>query len=97
MPSPGDLPNQELNPGIPHCRQILYLLSHKGSPIYGGSERILKNYVGNESQKTLWAKELGLYPMEKSHDVNSNFRTQINLVHESIPIKVGSIYKNTVV
>ena len=23
---------QELNPGLPHCRQILYQLSHKGSP-----------------------------------------------------------------
>ena len=23
---------QGLNPGLPHCRQILYLLSHKGSP-----------------------------------------------------------------
>jgi len=25
-------PTQGLNPGLPHCRQILYLLSHKGSP-----------------------------------------------------------------
>ena len=25
-------PNQGLNPGLPHCRQILYQLSHKGSP-----------------------------------------------------------------
>ena len=24
---------QGLNPGLPHCRQILYSLSHKGSPI----------------------------------------------------------------
>ena len=30
------LPTQGLNPGLPHCRQILYQLSHKGSP------RILK-------------------------------------------------------
>ena len=28
FPSPGDLPN----PGLPHCRWILYQLSHKGSP-----------------------------------------------------------------
>ena len=28
FPSPGDLPN----PGPPHCRQILYHLSHQGSP-----------------------------------------------------------------
>ena len=26
-------PTQGLNPGLPHCRQILYQLSHKGSPI----------------------------------------------------------------
>jgi len=25
-------PNQESNPGLPHCRQILYQLSHKGRP-----------------------------------------------------------------
>ena len=28
----GILPTQESNPGLPHCRQILYQLSHKGSP-----------------------------------------------------------------
>ena len=25
-------PTQGLNPGLPNCRQILYQLSHKGSP-----------------------------------------------------------------
>ena len=25
-------PTQESNPGLPHCRQTLYQLSHKGSP-----------------------------------------------------------------
>ena len=25
-------PTQRLNPGLPHCRLILYQLSHKGSP-----------------------------------------------------------------
>jgi len=25
-------PTQELNPGLPHCRWIVYQLSHKGSP-----------------------------------------------------------------
>ena len=29
----GIFPTQGLNPGLPHCRQILYQLSHKGSPI----------------------------------------------------------------
>ena len=32
FPSPGDLPTQGSNPGLPHCRQILYQWSHKGSP-----------------------------------------------------------------
>ena len=28
----GIFPTQGLNPGLPHCRWILYLLSHKGRP-----------------------------------------------------------------
>ena len=28
----GIFPTQELNPGLPHCRLILYQLSHQGSP-----------------------------------------------------------------
>ena len=28
----GIFPTQELNLGLPHCRQILYQLSHQGSP-----------------------------------------------------------------
>ena len=28
----GIFPTQKLNPGLPHCRQILYHLSHQGSP-----------------------------------------------------------------
>ena len=28
----GIFPTQGLNPGLLHCRQILYQLSHKGSP-----------------------------------------------------------------
>ena len=28
----GIFPTQEQNPGLPHCRQILYQLSHQGSP-----------------------------------------------------------------
>ena len=30
FPSPGDLPTQGLNPGLLHCRQTLYRLSHQG-------------------------------------------------------------------
>ena len=28
----GIFPSQGLNPGLPHCRRILYQMSHKGSP-----------------------------------------------------------------
>ena len=31
----GIFPTQALNPDLLHCRQILYQLSHKGSPGYG--------------------------------------------------------------
>ena len=31
-PAPGDLPNSGVKPRSPHCRQILYHLSHQGSP-----------------------------------------------------------------
>ena len=36
----GIFPTQGSNPGLPHCRRILYQLSHKGSPgnTKGGSE-----------------------------------------------------------
>ena len=30
----GTFPTQGLNPGLPHCRQILYQLCHKGSPFW---------------------------------------------------------------
>ena len=33
FPSPGDLPQPGIEPSLPHCRQMLYPLSHKGSPI----------------------------------------------------------------
>ena len=33
FPSPGDLPDPVIEPGLCHCRQILYHLSHQGSPI----------------------------------------------------------------
>ena len=32
FPSPGIFPTQGMNPGLPHCRQMLYILSHQESP-----------------------------------------------------------------
>ena len=52
----GIFPTQGSNPGLPHCKKILYKLSHKGSPMQcNGRQRTLKNqvYLKNEqSQKT---------------------------------------------
>ena len=31
FPSPENLPDPELNPGLSHCRQTLFFLSHQGS------------------------------------------------------------------
>ena len=39
----GIFPTQGLNPGLPHCRWILYQLSHKGSP------KILSHSVMSDS------------------------------------------------
>ena len=33
FPSPGDLSNPRIEPSLLHCRQILYHLSHRGSPV----------------------------------------------------------------
>ena len=32
FPSPEDLPDPGIEPSLLHCRQILYCLSHQGSP-----------------------------------------------------------------
>ena len=36
----GIFPTQGLNPGLPHCRQILYQLSHQGSPFSSKGEKL---------------------------------------------------------
>ena len=47
----GIFPTQGLNPGLPHCRQILYQLSHKGSPII-----ILKWVAYPFSSRSSWPR-----------------------------------------
>ena len=42
-PSLGDLSYQGSNPGLPNCRQILYCLSHQGSPF--NSPYSIGNYI----------------------------------------------------
>ena len=50
-PSAGDLPHLGLNPGLLHCRQILYHLSHQGSPKqYIRSDQISRSVVSDSLQ-----------------------------------------------
>ena len=46
----GMFPIQGLNPGLPHCRRILYQLSHKGSP------RMLKWVAYPFSRGSFWPR-----------------------------------------
>ena len=48
----GIFPTQGLNPGLPHCRQILYQLSHQGSP------RILEWVAYPFSRGCSWPRNL---------------------------------------
>ena len=44
----GIFPTQGLNPDLPHCRRILYQLTHKGSP---------KKYMGTGRTPALWERK----------------------------------------
>ena len=48
VPSPRDLPHPGSNPGRPHCRQILYRLSHQGSP-----RNVIPSLAASASPKSL--------------------------------------------
>ena len=47
----GIFPTQESNPGLPHCRRILYQLSHQGSP------RILEWIAYPFSRGSSWSRD----------------------------------------
>ena len=51
FPSPGDLLTQGLNPGLPHCRQTLYHLSHQGVQRSGKTSeiRVFKSCVSTKA------------------------------------------------
>ena len=61
----GIFPNQRLNPGLPHCRKILYCLSYLGSPVI---EYIL--CVKTCTRRRRWHPTLVLLP-GKSHEWRS--------------------------
>ena len=49
FPSPGDLPNPGMNPGLQHHKQILCQLSYTGSPVNWGETLMVKNPLLYES------------------------------------------------
>ena len=53
-PLQGIFPTQGSNPGLLHCRQILYCLSHQGSPnlLYFNLKRKKKNIIKREREMT---------------------------------------------
>ena len=47
----GIFPIQALNPGLPHCRRILYGLSHQGSPLF---DAIYKHWERMRRKTSCW-------------------------------------------
>ena len=54
----GIFPIQGSNPGLPHCRWILYQLSHKGSPSKENKTIISKKYPCSHVTETLFTNAL---------------------------------------
>ena len=52
FPSPEIFLTQELNPGLPHCRWILYHLNHQGSPKYVG-----KLFITEQASQHIFHKQ----------------------------------------
>ena len=48
--SRGIFPAQGSNPGLPHCRQILYQLSNKGSPVEKGQPKPAPSFSSEKPQ-----------------------------------------------
>ena len=71
-------PTQELNQGLLHCRQILYQLSHKGSP--GEENQLLWSLPNLGFNLILFDSKLQLQCLraEKINDNNANFTNLIS-------------------
>ena len=68
----GIFPTQESNPGVPHCRQILYQLTHKGSPrILQWVSLLQRTFLTQESNQGLMHCRWILYQLsyEGSPDI----------------------------
>ena len=77
----GIFPTEELNPGLLHCRQILYHLSHQGSPNFSLQKHTLLNWASLVAQRLkrlpamreTWVRSLGREdPLEKEMATHSS-------------------------
>ena len=50
----GIFPTQQSNPGLPHCRWILYRLSHQGSPSSLPAKNNLSHYHASDTGRLVW-------------------------------------------
>ena len=92
----GIFPTQGSNPGLPHCRRMLYHLSHQGSP------RILKSVAipspedcpTQESNQGLLHCRWILYQLSfqgrlRTHMENDNPRERPEVCHQLLPLSVS--------
>ena len=80
MPSQGNFPTQGLNPGLLHCRWILYHLRHQESP------KILE-WVANRFSRGSWVMLIcqNLY-LPTYHTILGNYHLQISWKREKLKI-----------
>ena len=66
-------PTQELNPGLPHCRQILYQLSHQGNQIYDKHTPIkYSTWKAENLPQKIWNKErMPVFTTSHQHSIES--------------------------
>ena len=83
----GIFPNQGLNPSLPHCRWILYQLSHKGSP------RILEWVPSSFSRRSFQPR----YPLPSPGDLsNPGIKSRSPALQaDSLPAEPQRKLKNT--
>ena len=74
----GNFLTQELKPGLPHCRQTLYRLSHKGSHIYM-LEKAMASHSSSLACKVPWMEEPGRLQSMGSLRVGHDWATSLSL------------------
>ena len=90
-------PTQGLNPGLPHCRHILYQLSHKGSP--RTLEWVAYPFSSESSQPRDWTQIslIAGWFFNNSAKWEAQIHVYVKLNHFAVHLKhnlVNQIYSN---